>query len=50
MWGRLGIAYNKYNGKSFLVYAGITKGMESTHSIEHVVIRQKLEEITPILN
>lgn len=43
------MVYNKYHGKYFLVCAGFTKGMDSTHSIERAAIWQELEEITPIL-
>lgn len=44
MWGRLGTVYKKYDGKSFPVYPGITKGMERSHSVEHAVLWQKLEK------
>lgn len=42
VWGRLGMVRRKYNGKYFLLCAGIAEGMESTHSTaQHMQFRDR---------
>lgn len=42
VWGRLGMVRRKYDGKYFLLCAGIAEGMESTHSTaQHMQFRDR---------